>query len=244
MKPSWSPEMVASWDRLIRHEFDHPDIHLSFTDRLARDNDWTMSFATLAVEEYRRFCFLAVHADHPVTPSDAVDQVWHLHLSYSRDYWESFCPDVLRKALHHGPTEGGPQEDGKYRDWYIRTLESYREFFNKPDPEIWPGPDERFVDSARFIRLNVTDVTIVKAKSLIIAAALSAVIFGVAVVIALTGSEIALGFALATAIATGLLILALPFQDKRKGTAHTSGCGASGGDSGCGSGCGGGGCGG
>ncbi len=43
-------------------------------------------------DEYRRFAFLAATAGHPVTPSDAVDQAWHLHLTYSRDYWDRFCP--------------------------------------------------------------------------------------------------------------------------------------------------------
>ncbi|MEZ6192343.1 MAG: hypothetical protein R3C45_13785 [Phycisphaerales bacterium] len=47
------------------------------------------------VNEYRRFCYLAIAAGHTVTPSDEVDQAWHLHLLYTRDYWEDFCPNVL-----------------------------------------------------------------------------------------------------------------------------------------------------
>ena len=33
-----------------------------------------------AIEEYRKFVFLALVAGHQITPSDQVDQVWHLHL--------------------------------------------------------------------------------------------------------------------------------------------------------------------
>jgi hypothetical protein len=32
---------------------------------------------------------------HIVTPSEQVDQVWHLHLTYTRSYWDEFCPNVL-----------------------------------------------------------------------------------------------------------------------------------------------------
>ena len=65
------------------------------------------------IEDYRRFCYLAVAAGHEVTPSDAVDQAWHLHLIYSCDYWEKSCPLVLRADLHHGPTSGDPVEAGR-----------------------------------------------------------------------------------------------------------------------------------
>jgi len=77
MSKEWSEEMTACWDRLSTYAFDDPDHQLNFTDRLARENDWPKEYATRTIDEYRRFCWLAVHAGHPVTPSDAVDQVWH-----------------------------------------------------------------------------------------------------------------------------------------------------------------------
>jgi hypothetical protein len=61
---------------------------LSFSKRLARDNGWSSGYAQRVIEEYKKFAFLAVAAGHPVTPSDQVDQVWHLHLTYTRSYWE------------------------------------------------------------------------------------------------------------------------------------------------------------
>ncbi|MEK6230809.1 MAG: hypothetical protein N2A42_03075 [Luteolibacter sp.] len=33
--------------------------------------------------EYKRFVALAMLAGHPVTPSEEVDQAWHLHLVYT-----------------------------------------------------------------------------------------------------------------------------------------------------------------
>ena len=91
------------------------------------------------IGEYKRFCFLAATAGHPVTPSDAVDQAWHLHLTYSRDYWERFCPEILGRPLHHGPTEGGGAEQQLYFAQYAQTLKSYERIFGERAPaDLWP----------------------------------------------------------------------------------------------------------
>src|SRR5688572_11688538 len=93
------------WARIQAHQFDKPGVEMPFTRRLAEENGWPESFALEVIEEYRRFVYLACTAGEEVTPSDEVDQVWHLHLAYSRDYWDEFCGKVLRRPLHHGPTE-------------------------------------------------------------------------------------------------------------------------------------------
>ena len=116
------------------------------------------AFAARAIEEYRKFCFLAVHAGHPVTPSDEVDQVWHLHLTYSRHYWDALCRDTLEKPLHHGPTQGGVAEDRKFHDWYDNTLASYRRYFGEPPKDLWPAARERFHERNDFVRINRRDV--------------------------------------------------------------------------------------
>ncbi|MFD1733046.1 hypothetical protein ACFSC4_21000 [Deinococcus malanensis] len=50
--------------------------------------------------EYRRFLHLSTLG--PVSPSHLVDEAWHLHLTYTQDYWERL-PQVLGRALHHNP---------------------------------------------------------------------------------------------------------------------------------------------
>ena len=102
------------WQALEPYRIGPPDAALTFITRLARENRWSEEFAARVIAEYKRFCFLAVTAGHEVTPSDAVDQAWHLHLTYSRDYWERFCPHVLGRDLHHGPTAGGGAEQARY----------------------------------------------------------------------------------------------------------------------------------
>ena len=137
---------------------DDPHAAFPFTQRLARDNAWSHPYAMRVVEEYRRFIELYVRAGHPVTPSDEVDQAWHLHLLYTHDYWGPFCKDVTRAPIHHGPTRGGGAEQDKYVDWYGRTLESYERIFGEAPPaDIWPPSAERFGRSRGFVRVNRLD---------------------------------------------------------------------------------------
>lgn len=128
---------------------------LTFTDRLARDNGWSASFAAAVVDEYKRFVFLAMEAGHPVTPSDEVDQAWHLHLTYTHSYWDELCGEILGRPLHHGPTLGGAAEGAKFDDWYARTTESYEHFFGHEAPAlIWPSAAIRFGEAINFERIN------------------------------------------------------------------------------------------
>src|SRR5688500_5011165 len=88
-------------------------------------------------------------------PSEDVDQVWHLHLTFTRSYWEDLCPRVLGRSLHHGPTRGGPQEREKHHRMYEQTLESYRRFFGEAPPAgLWPPVEQRFTAAAQYVRVN------------------------------------------------------------------------------------------
>ncbi|MGF1527770.1 MAG: glycine-rich domain-containing protein, partial [Candidatus Competibacterales bacterium] len=137
--------------------FDDSQAVLPFSQRLARDNHWSSELAQRAIEEYRRFVFLAMVASHSVTPSDQVDQVWHLHLLYTQNYWEDFCR-LLPRPLHHGPTRGGSFEDSKYEDWYSCTRASYYHFFGEhPPADLWPAAVVRFGRDTRWIRINRKD---------------------------------------------------------------------------------------
>jgi hypothetical protein len=144
------------WERITSHRLDDPNARLTFTARLARENGWTIGYSLRVVHEYRRFVFLAMTAGHAVTPSEEVDQVWHLHLVYTRDYWGTFCEQVLREPLHHGPTLGGKREAGRFDTQYRRTLEAYETAFGGPPPgDIWPPPERRFGEDLAWRRINI-----------------------------------------------------------------------------------------
>jgi len=157
---------LDAWERIRAHFFDIKGDKLSFTARLARENRWSTAYALEVVEEYRRFCLLAVTAKHPITPSEDVDQVWHLHLTYSEDYWEEFCPNVLKVSFHHSPTKGGQTEGLKFHDWYQKTLDSYSQLFGEPPTSIWSSVQQRFSTVGDMVYINRTDEFVIS-KSLV-----------------------------------------------------------------------------
>lgn len=243
--------------RIEALEIDKPGIPQPFSGRLARENGWSRDFAERAVGEYKRFVYLAVRAGHPVTPSEVVDEVWHLHLCHTRSYWDELCAGILGRPLHHDPTEGGASEDRKFRNWYSRTLESYREVFNEDAPaDIWPPVEERFAMTTEKAAPRSHRVapkqTARRIAGLLVLAGLVPVLGGCGGMMAVTdGSSW-----LCPAFFVGLVVL-LAFRGAKRGGRRGrkggwgGGCGGGGNfgsgpdASGCGSsGCGGGGCGG
>ncbi len=150
-----SPNQIQVYERIKAFRFDDDDAVLPFVSRLERENGWSRTYAVRAVAEYRKFVFLALVAGHPVSPYDEVDQVWQLHLLYTRSYWDRFCGQTLGRALHHEPSKGGTPEKDKFGTWYAATLESYRKHFAAvPPPDIWPDPETRFGTHSRFERID------------------------------------------------------------------------------------------
>lgn len=136
---------IQLYQRIQDFSIDRSDSKFPFSQRLAKENGWSAEYTQRAIAEYKKFVFLAVVAGHPVTPSEQVDRVWHLHLLYTRSYWENFCPNVLQMSLHHSPTLGGSSEQSKFYDWYDRTLASYEAFFGEyPPTDIWSPAKIRF----------------------------------------------------------------------------------------------------
>ncbi|MBL8066844.1 MAG: hypothetical protein JNM28_00160 [Armatimonadetes bacterium] len=152
--------------KIMDFQIDDPGVALPFSRRLARENGWSPEFADRVVGEYRRFVYLCLAAGHPCTPSDEVDQAWHLHMLYTSSYFGRFCPEVLGKTLSHEPTKGGSHENRKFDDWYSRTVESYRlEFGEAPPPDIWPPNNIRFSRPMQFKRVNVADYYLIPRRA-------------------------------------------------------------------------------
>lgn len=143
------------WEKIKKFELDDPKDSLTFSKRLARENRWTLDYTLKAIEEYKKFIFLICVSNQSLTPSDQVDQVWHLHLIYTYSYWVEFCGETLGRQIHHGPTKGGNLEREKYSKLYRNTLELYElNFKMKPPSEFWPDPTVRFAQ-INFSRVNM-----------------------------------------------------------------------------------------
>jgi hypothetical protein len=129
------------WQALGAMRIEAEGAAITFTEKLGRETGWTSAHAEAVMEEYRRFLYLAATEREPVSPSDAIDRVWHLHLTYSRHYWDVLCGEILGRPLHHDPNPGGAAEDERHADQYARTLEAYERVFGAPPPaSIWPRP--------------------------------------------------------------------------------------------------------
>ena len=165
--PKGRAQETKLWHKLQQFDLDG-DAPFSFTRRLARDNAWSFEFSMRVVKEYKKFLFLAVESGHPVSPSDQVDQAWHLHLCYTRSYWDELCAQVLERPLHHGPTRGGAQESAKFNDWYARTLDSYRTHFgSEPPSDIWSGASIRFAQPGQWRRVSTQSHWVLKKPRLL-----------------------------------------------------------------------------
>lgn len=155
------------WEALATMRIEPEGAPLTFTRRLARENGWSRTYAAKVVEEYKRFLYLAATGTTSVTPSEQIDQAWHLHLAYTHHYWGELCARIIGRPLHHGPTAGGGAEGRRYRSLYAGTLQRYRDTFGaEPPSDIWPPTEVRFagrnqwVDRSRYFIVPRRSVTI------------------------------------------------------------------------------------
>ncbi len=206
------------WSRIEAFSLDAIDAAYPFSKRLARENNWSLAFAKRVVEEYKRFMFLAVVAGHEVTPSQEVDEAWHLHLIYTKSYWDEFCGKVLGKPIHHNPTKGGATERKKYSSLYNRTLDSYRNFFNEvPPADIWQSEPVRFKKVAELKKINVKENWVIPKPKFL--GASRAVIFALIAMMILTGcgGELVLfgGLAAAAGVVSAFALAKRPDEKKK-----------------------------
>lgn len=96
-------EQRELWSTIRSFDIDGGPASLTFSKRLARENGWSVGYAERVVDEYRKFVFLCMASGHKCTPSDEVDQAWHLHMIYTESYWTRFCGEVLPRSLTMSP---------------------------------------------------------------------------------------------------------------------------------------------
>jgi hypothetical protein len=229
----------ALLSRILSFDIDGRPVEQPFEQRLARECNWSPALAKRVVEEYRRFVYLAMTAGHPVSPSDEVDQAWHLHLTYTESYWTRLCGSVLPRPLHHNPSAGCAAEDAKFADWYDRTLKSYRAAFDREPPaDIWPAGPARFDPRRKFRRIRSVDHWLIPRRATIRAVQVAGVMAGASLLVGASAS--AGGLALTIALIGGAVLLIgvialvvsaiLKAAGRGSGSSHASrdggGCGA------------------
>lgn len=141
-----TPEQELMLAKVERFAFDPPDAVLTFVKRFAREHKVSEDFAARAADEYLKFMFLCAISETELTPSHTVDLVWHLHMTYTENYWVDLCQNTLGKRIHHKPTVGGKANAVRFREQYIATLTLYNKVYGCPAPtEYWESVSRRFV---------------------------------------------------------------------------------------------------
>ncbi len=227
------------WEKFIVLDFDAKEAKLSFCQRLARENGWSLAFAERVIYEYKRFIYLVAIAPHEVTPSDQVDQAWHLHLTYTHSYWHDLCEGILGFSLHHHPTLGGAREQKRFHQQYNKTLALYRDTYGEAPPvTIWPSASKRFEGADRFIRINQNTHWIIP-RLRVRAEWLFLMLTSPVILVACTDTlgETDIWFWLKTAFAIYIVYKVLQWFSSGSGGGRGSGGGS--GCGGCGGGCGG-----
>lgn len=136
-------------------ELDDDSASFKFSERLARENGWNKIYTQRVIDEYKKFIFLCCITDSGVTPSDPVDQAWHLHLTFTISYWIDFCQNTLSQQIHHNPTKGGTIEREKFKNFYETSESLYKEKFGiYPPDDIWHNTKKRFSE-INFQRVNL-----------------------------------------------------------------------------------------
>ncbi|KUJ57674.1 glycine-rich domain-containing protein [Chryseobacterium aquaticum] len=126
------------WERIQGFSLDAENSTFPFSKKLAKEENWSLDFTKRAIEEYKKFVYLSCILPNGASPSEIVDKVWHMHLIYTQNYWEEFCPNILQQKLHHNPSKGGESENEKHKNWLDETLKSYQEIFHQEPPQdIW-----------------------------------------------------------------------------------------------------------
>jgi hypothetical protein len=97
-------EHSSLWRSIQQFPLDDANAAITFSGKLSAKQNWSPAFTERVVEEYRKFIFLCCISPNGASPSQAVDEAWHLHLTYTKSYWIDLCKNTLNKDIHHHPT--------------------------------------------------------------------------------------------------------------------------------------------
>jgi len=120
------------WEKIQNFNFDDQNSSYPFSKKLANENNWSNLFTQNAIAEYRKFIFLCCISPCGASPSDIVDKIWLLHLTYTKNYWEDFCSNSLQQDVHHHPSKGSIMKKLYSK---TRTISIVQDFWDRQNVE-------------------------------------------------------------------------------------------------------------
>lgn len=130
---AFNPVVDGMLQEVRKWEFPHVREHLKFEHGLS-DQD------TLKLEnEYKKFMSALVsekrYGEMPI--SEPVDQFWHTHILFTRDYTR-FCQAVAGEYIHHTPTSSTAERHSLENAYESVTVPTLTQHFGKLDETLWP----------------------------------------------------------------------------------------------------------
>lgn len=150
------------WNKIEKFDLVFPNSEYGFATRLSFENNWTEHFTLKAIEEYKKFMFLAAISNQMVSPSEIVDIVWHQHLIFTESYKE-FCL-LLGKKIEHIPSTHNKNEKETFLRAKSETKKLYEQNFGVQPDEFWIK--KTFSESINLEKSNI-DFTVVSVIAII-----------------------------------------------------------------------------
>lgn len=127
------------WAKVENFSFEKNSDEYGFTTRLATEQSWTIAFTEAAILEYKKFMYLVAVGQKMLSPSVIVDEVWHLHLLFSKSY-KKFTA-LLGKEIEHTPSLHNERESSIYAQAFAETKTAYQAEFGEMPTLFWARKD-------------------------------------------------------------------------------------------------------
>lgn len=128
--------MVVQTESMVSTELSEWNLNRVLTYLVERE-EVSPDLVAILEREYKRFIAIRLaHPDVSIVPSLLIDEIWHAHILFTREYL-TFCNAINNgKYIHHSPflKDDDPVGDPSIKN----TLMLYREMFGHPPATVWP----------------------------------------------------------------------------------------------------------
>lgn len=100
---------------------------------LIKKKGWSLAKADKVSDLYLKFLMLiALYPDKSIVPTEAIDEMWHMHILDTRKYYDD-CKNIFGTFIHHFPYYGVRDMDDEtsMRISFEETLRLFEKHFGK-----------------------------------------------------------------------------------------------------------------
>lgn len=119
---------------MLSHESYITNFDLEYLEKKLIDTQkWSLETAKEAIRRYKNFLILLLkYPDQILAPTPDIDEVWHTHILFTREYFRD-CQKIFGDYLHHAPSRNsGPEEQYAMEEAQLRTSNLYIQEFDEP----------------------------------------------------------------------------------------------------------------